>query len=138
MIKSGKAAKKALSEVYDHLCFFLNDGRVLKSLKDLGKALKQMPSDVYKHHVNKHKNDFANWVNDVFGDDKLAKELKNFPKTKTAKIIAKRIKELEKLMKKKSKKPAKKIKKKIKKIAKKKTVKKLKKKTKKAVRKKKK
>ena len=40
--------------------FMLQDGRELKSLADLYKALGSMPRDVFRHHVNESKNDFKN------------------------------------------------------------------------------
>ena len=70
-------------------CFWLCDGQILKNLKELAKALDKMSNEVFSYHVNKNKNDFAKWVEDVFGERKLAIDLK---KAKTPKTAAKKIK----------------------------------------------
>ncbi len=55
--------------------FVLRDGRVLKNLVELSHALEHMSDDVFNHHVNASKNDFRNWVRDVFSQKALAAEL---------------------------------------------------------------
>ena len=51
-----------------------------------------MTDDIFKHHVNEMKNDFANWIKDVFKEEKLAKELfKTTDKDKTQIIILKHV-----------------------------------------------
>ena len=55
--------------------FVLKDGRVLKDLIELSHALEHMSDDVFNHHVNSSKNDFRNWVKDVFSQKELAAEL---------------------------------------------------------------
>jgi hypothetical protein len=52
--------------------FILADGNKLRSLQELHDGLKTMDLAVYNSHVNEHKNDFANWVNDVMGLSELA------------------------------------------------------------------
>jgi hypothetical protein len=96
MIKNKEDAKKALQEVQGNQCFYVCDGQVLKSLKELGKALKAMKPEVYGFHVTESKNDFSNWVNDIFGDSKLAKDIYSVSKAKATTVIGYRIKELEK------------------------------------------
>lgn len=56
--------------------FHLSDGRVLEDLKQLRDALRVMPEEVYEHHVNDDRNDFANWVGDFF-DQGLAMGLRH-------------------------------------------------------------
>ena len=68
-------AKKYLSDVAPAQCFWVNNGRILKNLEDLATVLPDIPDDTFNHHVNKEKNDFSAWINDVIGDKKLAKEL---------------------------------------------------------------
>ncbi len=68
--------------------FWLCDGQVLKNLKELAVALEKMNNDVFKDHVSGEKNDFALWVKDVFGEQKLATALR---RAKTAKTAAKKI-----------------------------------------------
>jgi hypothetical protein len=68
-------ALKALAEVPDDKVFYMSDGRVLKSLPELSAALESMDMDIFSHHVNSEKNDFANWINGVIGDEKLSAEV---------------------------------------------------------------
>ncbi|MCK5140524.1 MAG: hypothetical protein KAK00_07765 [Nanoarchaeota archaeon] len=57
--------------------FILADGRKLKDLRELAFALEDMADEVFWHHVNDTKNDFVNWVEDVFKDKELAESIKN-------------------------------------------------------------
>jgi hypothetical protein len=56
--------------------FHLQDGRVIYSIKDLMDSLSGMPDDVFHYHVNQEKNDFANWIRDVFRMPQLAERLR--------------------------------------------------------------
>lgn len=56
--------------------FWAKDGRILTDLKDLKKALEEMAEETYSHHVNKAKNDFAKWTEEVLKNKKVATELK--------------------------------------------------------------
>ena len=56
--------------------FVLCDGRKLKSAKELADTLQLINDDMFKYHVTDTKNDFANWINDVFGESELAKKIK--------------------------------------------------------------
>ena len=56
--------------------FVLHDGKKLKSIIDMVDEFKDMSIDVFNHHVNEGRNDFANWVDDVFKDKELAEELR--------------------------------------------------------------
>jgi len=47
--------------------FFLHGGGELASLDDLFTELQTMEPQVYAHHVNEERNDFATWVRDVMG-----------------------------------------------------------------------
>lgn len=55
--------------------FFLHDGRVLKDLFELAEHLEHISDDVFYHHVNDNKNDFSNWIKDVFENKDLADEI---------------------------------------------------------------
>ncbi|MFW6025908.1 MAG: hypothetical protein ACOCRX_06150 [Candidatus Woesearchaeota archaeon] len=75
--------KKYKKRIRKYKRFELCNGRQIKTVYDLVKALKDMDDDVFNHHVTDDRNDFYNWVNEVFfRDDKLAKLIKN-SKTKT-------------------------------------------------------
>jgi hypothetical protein len=63
-------------EVEGNLCFFLQDGRVLKSINELLETLKSLGDDVFTYHVNVERNDFANWVKEVFKAKALALKIK--------------------------------------------------------------
>ena len=66
---------KKIGEAPHDKRFVLKDGRVLKDLVELSHALEHMSDDVFNHHVNNSKNDFRNWVRDVFSQKELAAEL---------------------------------------------------------------
>ncbi len=70
------APKKTVSVVADvepEKAFWLNDGRMLKNLKELAQALETMDGALWSFHANGEKNDFANWVEDVFGQKQLVR-----------------------------------------------------------------
>ena len=52
--------------------FYCADGAVLKNLRGLAEKLKTISPDAHKHHANEYKNDFRNWIRDVYGNKKLA------------------------------------------------------------------
>jgi hypothetical protein len=59
-----------------------------------------MTEDSYNHHVTPLKNDFSNWVRDVFGDDKLANDLTRcVNRAEAAKAVRGRIAWLQKKLK---------------------------------------
>ncbi|MEM4240023.1 MAG: hypothetical protein QXM31_00685 [Candidatus Woesearchaeota archaeon] len=55
--------------------FVLQDGRKIESLFQLVDELETMAEDTFRSHVNEWKNDFANWVRDVFESPRLADEM---------------------------------------------------------------
>jgi len=63
-------------EVSPDKYFVLCDGRKIKSGKELADVLQLITDDMFKYHVTDTKNDFSNWINDVFGEPELAKKLK--------------------------------------------------------------
>ncbi len=69
------SAKQFLATIEGERCFWCCDGAILCSMIDLVKALNKMPGKVFAYHVNKEKNDFANWVRDIIGDAELANEI---------------------------------------------------------------
>lgn len=66
---------KKIGEAPHDKRFVLRDGRVLKDFVELAHALEHMSDDVFNHHVNSSRNDFRNWVRDVFSQKELAAEL---------------------------------------------------------------
>jgi hypothetical protein len=64
-------------EVTPDKYFVLCDGRKLKNAKELADTLQLINDDMFRYHVTDTKNDFANWINDVFGEPELAKKVKS-------------------------------------------------------------
>jgi preprotein translocase subunit SecF len=93
---------KLSTNVEHEKCFILKNGRVLKNLYELTNSLASMDDETFKHHVNKEKNDFANWIRHVFEDEKLANQISEL-KTRESMIkkINKRISKINKEKKKK-------------------------------------
>jgi hypothetical protein len=56
-------------------CFWVNNGPVVKNLVELLEALEQMPDEVFAHHAKGGQNDFAVWIKEVLGEEKLARRL---------------------------------------------------------------
>lgn len=61
--------------VEGELCFWVNNGPILKDLFELRDALQNMSPEIFSHHVNKDKNDFSIWVGEVMQDAELAKKM---------------------------------------------------------------
>lgn len=95
MIRSKEDAKRALGDVYQEFYFYVQDGKILKNMKDLAKELRTMSSEVYHKHVTENKNDFVNWVRDIVKDEHLAKGLQELSKSKAARLVTDRIRYLE-------------------------------------------
>ena len=74
MVKKEDAVRY-LEDVPVEKAFWVNNGPVLKNLYELGDALQNMSDETYMHHANKEKNDFSKWVDEVVGDNRLAKDL---------------------------------------------------------------
>lgn len=68
--------------------FWVRDGQVLRNLSDLPPAQRRTSVEIFRHHVNKEKNDFATWIDEVIGEQALAYELrKHRNKTSVIKTI---------------------------------------------------
>jgi hypothetical protein len=90
---SKSAAKAILVDVPEEKRFWCHDGRFLKNLEELGAALEQMTEETFSYHSNENKTDFSNWVRDVLGEEKLAKDLLNCTlPAQAAKSVADRVK----------------------------------------------
>jgi len=70
--------------------FYLNGGKSLSSVEDLAECIGNLSDEEFSHHVNSEKNDFANWIVDVFGDKNLSSELRLVSDKNKAKEILKR------------------------------------------------
>ena len=93
MVKMTKsAAEERLGDVSQDKRFWCHDGRYLKNLQELEGALEQMTDETFRYHSNETKRDFSNWVRDVFGDEKLSRDLqKSTTQAQAAKSVTERI-----------------------------------------------
>ena len=90
--------RKILSDCIAQYAFWTHNGAIFHNIYELANGIEAMDEETFQYHVNQkdEKNDFALWILAVFGDQKLAKKLKEVMDKKSyLKIIKKRIKELE-------------------------------------------
>jgi len=66
--------------------FWMIDGSSIKNLLELADKLDKMSDDAFHYHVTEAKNDFSNWINDVFDEKGLAKEFKRMKSRVDAQI----------------------------------------------------
>lgn len=88
--------KKILGEAPVEHHFVVADGRKLKNVMELADALETMTEEIFRHHSNEFRNDFAAWVKDVFYDHSLAEDIsraKNRLETQIA-VLRRLVKEL--------------------------------------------
>lgn len=57
--------------------FYVCNGEILKSKKDLLELLNRIDDTIFSYHVNESKNDFANWIRDVFKNLVLSSKLRS-------------------------------------------------------------
>ncbi|MEK6947787.1 MAG: hypothetical protein AABX19_00935 [Nanoarchaeota archaeon] len=67
--------KDILSEVDGDEVLLLANNRTVSSIKGLYILLQKLDDKIFYAHVNEEKNDFYNWVRDVYQDKKLADDL---------------------------------------------------------------
>lgn len=67
--------KDILSEVDGDDIFLLANNKKVSSIKELYVLLQRLDDKIFYFHVNEEKNDFYNWVRDVYQDKKLADDL---------------------------------------------------------------
>ena len=67
--------KKVLGEAPEEHHFIVADGKKLKNIIELADALETMSEEIFRHHANEFRNDFATWVKDVFYDHSLADDI---------------------------------------------------------------
>lgn len=85
-------AERLLSRVPEEFVFWCRDGRIMRDMKDLEAALSSMTDETFNYHSNDYKKDFGNWVRDVIGDEKLARDLdKAGSRIEAARVVARRI-----------------------------------------------
>jgi len=67
--------------------FHLVDGRNVADLKELADLLDDTTPSVWNHHVTPDRNDFANWVRDVFQEVDLSKRIRESTSTHHAQVV---------------------------------------------------
>jgi len=72
---SREEAGRRLGNVSEEMRFWCHDGRCLKNLDELERALTGMSDETFGYHSGGERSDFRNWVRYVVGDDKLARDL---------------------------------------------------------------
>ncbi|MFZ3073940.1 MAG: hypothetical protein WA093_02290 [Minisyncoccales bacterium] len=83
-----KKLPSMIADVEPEKSFWLSDGRTLRNLKELAIALETMDESVWNYHVTAEKNDFANWIEEIFGQNLLGSSIR---KVKSPRTAAKRI-----------------------------------------------
>jgi hypothetical protein len=78
------AVKKSVTEASFEKRFWLCDGQVFSTLKELAAGLDKMDDAIWQYHVTLKKNDFANWIEGVFGEKKLGQAVRQ---SKNAKAL---------------------------------------------------
>ena len=95
--KQKQKAKEFLADVPEEHVFRCYDGASFKNMQELKNGLESMSDESFTHHSNMEKRDFSNWVRDVIGDGKLAKDLaKAANRTQAAAYVANRLAALSK------------------------------------------
>jgi hypothetical protein len=93
---SKEEAKRRLGDVPDGKRFWCHDGKTIKNVKELRKALIDMSDETFHYHLSEGRNDFSKWVREVVGEDKLAEDLgKIKSRIQASKAVAERISFLE-------------------------------------------
>ena len=70
--------------------------KLIRNLKELGKALNDMSDETFHYHSGVERKDFSKWVREVVGDEKLANDLsKAKSRIQTSQAVAQRISFLE-------------------------------------------
>jgi hypothetical protein len=93
---SKEEARRRLGDVADDKRFWCHDGRNIKNLGELRKALIDISDETFHHHSAGDRNDFSKWIKEVVGDEKLANDLgKAKSRLQASQAVAERISFLE-------------------------------------------
>lgn len=69
--KQTKISQDAPQEHYFLFC----DGHPVKNVTQLAEKLEHIKEEVFNHHVTEDRNDFVNWIKDIFEEVELAEEI---------------------------------------------------------------
>ena len=67
--------------------FVLRSGTTIKDIESLALMLDSMDDSEFSFHVNDSKNDFANWIGDVFGRKDIADAIRPIKDKKESQIV---------------------------------------------------
>ena len=84
---SDDSLRRVLDDATDDRHFRAADGRVIRNLRELDRALDDMRDDTFTHHVNDERHDFSNWARDVFMDHRLAENMRTAKDQRTTQVI---------------------------------------------------
>ena len=91
-IRNKDDVQRVLRHVPDEKRFYCHDGSIFNNIHELKIGLDRIHVHTYNHHVTDDKNDFARWIREVLGDDKLARDFsKATDKGEATRIVAERI-----------------------------------------------
>lgn len=82
-----ESQKPKAAELPPEKYFVLQDGTAIKSVSDLAMMMDNISDDNYNFHVTEEKNDFSNWIRDVFNDHELAESLLSVKDKKESQIM---------------------------------------------------
>jgi hypothetical protein len=85
--KIENSKKAILKDAPEENCFILCNGERVKNVKELADILEVLSDDVFNHHVTFDRNDFSNWISDVFKDEDLAVALAGVKDKKDTRIV---------------------------------------------------
>lgn len=92
--------EKSLQDCSPKEAFWSTKSQIIRNIYELIDIIDHMDDWAFRYHVNldNNKNDFADWIRDVFGDEKLSMNLEGImDRKKYVRILNKRVKELENL-----------------------------------------
>lgn len=88
--RKSRSRKAKLIDIYDakpEHCFWVNNGGVLRNLRDLQDTLVAMSDEQFEYHTKRDGNDFATWIDNVFHEKELANKMAK-AKTKKGALLA--------------------------------------------------
>ncbi len=72
--------------------FYASNGEIIKNLEELSSFLKKIDEETFSKHVDENKNDFSNWIKEVFNEKKLSQKIEKCKNPlEMSKIISKRL-----------------------------------------------
>ena len=73
--KPAKKQSKILQDAPQEHYFLFCDGHPVKNVTQLAEKLEHIKEEVFNHHVTENRNDFVNWIKDIFEEIELAEEI---------------------------------------------------------------